>query len=205
MAPIEFGCNDQAIEAVVLDLSLQHLRETLFKANSRFPVVNIGAGFVPQMEILNPERIVCEQHQLVGTLRVHINAHVFQDRQRVGQHQRFLITVNNKVHMAGFGAIRAIQIDRAHLFVAPHAIDATYVAARIGRVCFFLVAGREYVAVVAKQAVAFVLAKRAQQLFTDLVCPRNNHISDAIFDLLNADTRPLTGRCAHNKMYTGER
>ena len=67
---------------------------------------------MPQVKILDPEQVIV-QPEFVGTFRVDIDTHIFEDRQRLRQHERFVIAVDNEVHVPGRAADRPVQVDRA--------------------------------------------------------------------------------------------
>jgi len=204
LPPVELCTQDKAVQSIGLGSAFEHCRETFFKRDLDGSKIEIGAGLVSQVKVLDPERIARLQRQFIGVLCVDDDAHIFEQGQHFGQFDRFAVAVQHEVHVAGQTVCRLVQVDRLPFAVSKHRLNLANIATGFLWTDVFLVAQRKHIPILAKHLQAFVRAAFQRQLITQSIRPGDNYIGQSLLDFLNADARPVARDSVNNNVYASE-
>ena len=190
VAPGQPGVQDQRVEAVVLDLAApqraQRLLELLLAvaAGSLPPGRRLG----PQPEIVDPERAGPGARlragrpgtgaELVRMLVGHLDPHVLQLRQHVGQDDGRLRPVDAQPPVAATGTVIVAQLDGERVPGFAQQQDAAEVTDGVGGRHFGLVGVRDGRGELVQDQPGPLLAEGAQRLLFEVLVPRADRRHD---------------------------
>ena len=97
LAPVEFGTQYQAIQAIVFGVAGQDLHEAFFEPLRCLFHIDVRTAFVAEVEHLDPELLAILQREFIRVFGVYLQTHAFQDRQGVRKRQRLIGTENNEM------------------------------------------------------------------------------------------------------------
>ena len=165
------GAKDEAVEAVILHPAVPDGGEGVLELLLHHRAVDGQPVLRPRGEVVNPHRGgVAGDGDLEGRFGDHLQVHVLQHGQHVGQRHRAAFVVDLDVQLVPFGLQRAVEVD-AQRALGRRLLDPLDVEDGGLRVELLAVGGGEGVGVAAEQGAPLLLAVGLDQRVAQMVVP----------------------------------
>jgi hypothetical protein len=205
LPPDEAGAEHEAVEAVALRLAVPHREERFLEARPGLRRVELAAGRVRHLQVLDPAHGAVVERDAVGTLVQDAQVEVLEQRQQVGHRDRLAAAVQAQLQRARAIAAAAAQLEAEGLRGDGQAEQLEHVGQRLGRRHVGLVGDRER----ALEAARDLGGARGRQALVDLraqaVLPGAQRLGNASLDALDAGAHLARGVGAHQQVQARER
>ena len=184
-------CEQQTVEAVVLNLPAPHRGERFFECRLDARNVDAQRVAVLELEILDPGRTALGPCNLIGAFSDDAQAKILQHRQEVGYRHRHAELHDLQMHSLGNLARRAMQVEARGLRLGAQRFQVLQILERVGGRDLFLIGERKRVPVAVRECEHRRLVMRRDESGAQPVRPGRRRLGNALLDAGKVDFAPI--------------